>query len=384
VDMDAFFASVEQHDHPELRGKPVVVGAAPHQRGVVAAASYEARKYGIHSAMPSRDAGRLCPHAVFLPPNGRRYAEVSAQLFKILERFTPLVEPLSIDEGFLDVTAARRLFGTGREIALKIKAAIRAETGLTATVGVAPNKFLAKLASSMNKPDGLTVVPTAPAEIAAFLAPLPVTRLWGVGEATRQRLADAGLRTIGELQAAPESVVDRAVGRNAARHLCRLAWGEDDRAIETDREEKSISREHTFPEDCRDATVLKATLLELVDDVGAQVRAAGKYASLARLKLRWQGFKTITRQRPLPRPSCDDFTLRAAALELFAAEALIKPVRLIGFGVSRLSARAAGQLSLFDDEALAVERRERLSRTVDALRRRFGERIIGRAPRESP
>jgi DNA polymerase-4 len=381
VDMDAFFASVEQHDRPELRGRPVVVGAPPDKRGVVAAVSYEARRYGIRSAMPSREAGRRCPHAVFLPPNGRRYQEVSQQVFRILERFTPFVEPLSIDEGFMDVTGSRQLFGSGREIAVKVRAAIRGETGLTASVGVAPNKFLAKIASEMDKPDGLTVAPTAPGEIAAFLAPLPVTSLWGVGDVSGGLLQKAGIRTVGDLQAASESAVARIVGPRAADHLCRLARGEDDREIEMDREEKSISREYTFPEDCRDPERLRQVLLDLVDDVGRQLRAAGKYAALARLKLRWQGFKTITRQRALPRPSCDDFSLRTAAQELFREQELVQPVRLIGFGVSRLGDRPAGQLNLFADESRTVERREKLSRTVDTIRQRFGDKVIRRASR---
>jgi DNA polymerase-4 len=303
---------------------------------------------------------------------------VSEQVFRILERFTPFVEPLSIDEGFLDVTGSRRLLGTGREIAVKIKAAIHRETGLTASVGVAPNKFLAKIASEMGKPDGLTVVPSSSGEIAAFLCPLPVDRIWGVGEVTSGLLKKAGILKVGDLQAASESSIARIVGRSAGRHLCRLAWGEDSREIEMDTDGKTISREYTFPQDCQDAEQLRDVLLDLVDDVGAQLRAAGKYASLARLKLRWQGFKTITRQRLLPRPICDDFSLRESAVDIFRDQELIKPVRLIGFGVSRLTDRKAEQLSLFSEDGRTVERRERLSKTVDEIRRRFGEEIIGR------
>ena len=381
VDMDAFFAAVEQHDHPELRGKPVVVGARPDERGVVAAASYEARRYGIHSAMPSREAGRRCPHAVFVPPNGRRYREVSARVFAIFERFTPFVEPLSIDEAFLDVTGSRRLLGTGREIAAKVKAAIRAETGLTASVGVASNKFLAKIASEIDKPDGLTVVPASAAEIAAFLAPLPVNRLWGVGAVTGALLEKAGIRTIGDLQAASEKAIACRVGLRAAGHLFRLARGEDDRDVDVDREEKSISREYTFPEDCRDTERVRQVLLDLVDDVAMQLRAADKYAALARIKLRWQGFQTTTRQRALPQPACDDFSLRAAADEIFRGLDLTRPVRLIGFGVSRLVDQRAGQLSLFGEEDRRSDRREQLSRAVDGIRHRFGDAAIGRARR---
>jgi len=231
VDMDAFFTSVEQRDRPELRGRPVVVGAPGDQRGVVAAASYEARRYGIHSAMPSREARRLCPDAVFLPVDGRRYSAASRQVFAILRRFTPFLEPLSIDEGFLDVTGSAALFGSGPQIARRIKDAIARETGLSASVGVAPNKFLAKLASDLRKPDGLTVVPESPEAIAAFLAPLPVGRVWGVGTVTRGRLEAAGIRTIGDLQCAPAARLARAVGRAAADDLARLARGEDAREI---------------------------------------------------------------------------------------------------------------------------------------------------------
>ena len=378
VDMDAFFASVEQRDRPEYKGKPVVVGAPPDQRGVVAACSYEARRFGIHSAMPSREAGRLCPHAIFLPPNMRRYAEVSRQIGKIFERFTPLVESVSIDEAFLDVTGARSLFGDGPAIARLIQKAIRDETGLTGSVGVAPNKFLAKLASDLNKPNGLTVVPDDPAGLAAFLAPLPVGRLWGVGDKTQRLLESAGIRTIGDLRRMSGERLAALVGREAARHFARLARGEDDRDVELESEEKSISREHTFPEDASDREDIRKILVDLVEDVGTRLRAAGKYAGLARLKLRWKGFQTITRQKPFPQPACDDFTLRQHAESLFENEELIKPVRLIGFGVSNLRTTPSHQLALFDAVPGAPLKRERLSRTVDEIRRKLGPDKIRR------
>ena len=380
--MDAFFASVEQLDRPELRGKPVIVGAPPDQRGVVAAASYEARKFGVHSAMPSREAFRRCPHGVFVPPNGKRYEEESQKVLKILEGFTPLVEPLSIDEAFLDVTHAQCLFGTGRDIAVKIREAIRRETGLTASVGVATNKFLAKLASDMNKPDGLTVVPPDPAGIVAFLAPLPVGRIPGVGKVSGAQLQKAGFRTIGDLQKATAHDLAAAVGQREAEYLLALARGEDDREVDIEWEEKSLSREHTFPQDVSSREQLERVLCDLAEDVGRQLRQAGKYAALAHLKLRWQGFETITRQKPLPHPCCNDFTLREMALKLFRAEKLVKPVRLIGFGVSRFAASPQGQLDLFASEPAALERREKLSRTVDKLRSRFGEKAIRRASDE--
>jgi nucleotidyltransferase/DNA polymerase involved in DNA repair len=377
VDMDAFFASVEQHDHPELRGKPVVIGAQPDQRGVVAAASYEAREYGIHSAMPSREAGERCPHAVFLPPNGKRYGEVSRQIMGIFERFSPYVEQLSVDEAFLDVTGAQRLLGTGREIAAKIKDTIKSETGLTASVGVAPNKFLAKLASDMDKPDGLTVVPNSRQEIITFLAPLPVGRIWGVGKVTQNLLESKGIMTVGDLQETPERLLSALVGKHSARHLRRLAFGEDKREIETEREEKSISKEHTFRHDTSDRETVRQMLLELVDDVGRRLRESGKLAGVARLKIRWKGFKTITRQRTLNHPRRDDFSLREIATELFTTEELVKPVRLIGFGVSGLTDRASRQLGLFDDIS-DRSKREQLSRAVDDIRREHGSKSIGR------
>ena len=213
VDMDAFFASVEQHDNPELRGKPVIVGAPADRRGVVAAASYEARTFGIHSAMPSGEAARLCPHAVFVRPNMKRYKQVSSQIFEIFERFTPLVEPLSVDEAFLDVTGSERLFGSGVEIGERIRQVILEELGLTASVGVAPNKFLAKLASDMDKPDGLTLVPFSREAIIAFLAPLSVDRIWGVGAVTQKRLDEKGIRTIADLQSADLVSLVSIVGR---------------------------------------------------------------------------------------------------------------------------------------------------------------------------
>ncbi len=384
VDMDAFYAAIEQHDRPELRGKPVVVGAAPDQRGVVSAASYEARKFGIHSAMPARDAGRLCPHATFLPVNMRRYQEISRQVFAILERFTPLVEPLSVDEAFLDVTGSRRLFGTGPEIARLIKDTIRRETGLTASVGVAPNKFLAKLSSDLNKPDGLTVVPDTREAITAFLAPLPVTRIWGVGQVTAQHLATEGIRRIGDLQALSERALGTIVGKHSARHLMRLAFGEDSRELELDKIERSISREHTFDHDTESHERVTRTLADLVEDVGRHLREAGFYAAVAHIKLRWRGFKTITRQRPLSPPCCDDITLLRTAERLLAAEPLTKPVRLVGFGVSALTHRPEQQLTLLDDASATNPKRERLSRTVDLIRRQHGRGSIHRASSADP
>ncbi len=380
VDMDAFFAAVEQNDNPELKGKPVVVGAPPDQRGVVSAASYEAREYGIHSAMPSCEAGRRCPHAVFLPVNGRRYREISDRVFKIFDRFTPLVEPLSIDEAFLDVTGARNLFGDGRRIAASIKKNIRDETGLTASVGMAVNKFLAKLASDLDKPDGLVVVPAHPKEIQNFLAPLPISRIWGVGKVTGRLLKEGGIQTIADVQNMPEEQLAHIAGPSFAGHIKLLANGVDERKLELNRAEQSISREHTFVKDCDHIERIESVLRELAEDVARQLREAGKYASVAHLKLRWKNFRTITRQKPFVRAACDDHTIRAMATALFRSQNINGPVRLIGFGVSKLnkSSERPFQLDLFGMSSSDIQtKRESLSLAMDQIRRRFGETSIG-------
>jgi DNA polymerase-4 len=379
VDMDAFFASVEQLDHPEWRGRPVIVGAPPDKRGVVCAASYEARAFGVHSAMPSRTAGRLCPEGIFVPPNGARYAEKSREIFTVFESFTPLVEGISVDEAFLDVTGARKLFGDGMQIGRRIKAAIRERTGLTASVGVAPNKFLAKVASDLEKPDGLTLVPSDPAEVAAFLAPLPVSRIWGVGKVTGGTLSQWGWTTIGDIQRARIDQLTQALGEGAAEHLHALALGQDERPVVTEHEEKSHSREYTFELDCRNLQQIEQVLIDLCEEVGRALRESGNMARVVRLKLRWQGFDTVTRQERQDSPFCDDFTIRDVALKLLRREGLKKPVRLVGVGVSGLCGRESIQLDLFDDAVEQRERRERLSTTLDALRSRFGSKSIQRA-----
>ncbi len=378
--MDAFFAAVEQNDNPELKGKPVVVGAPPNQRGVVSAASYEARKFGIHSAMPSREAGRRCPHAVFLPVNGRRYREVSDKIFEIFGRFTPLVEPLSIDEAFLDVTGARKLFGDGRRIAALIKKTIREETGLAASVGVAVNKFLAKLASDLDKPDGLVVTPGRREEIKKFLAPLSVGRIWGVGKVTGRLLKEGGIQTIADVQNMPENQMADIAGPSLAKHIKLLADGIDEREMELDREEQSISREHTFVEDCSEFDRIESELMELAGDVARQLREAEKYAAVAHLKLRWKDFRTITRQKAFARPACDDHTLKEMASTLLRNQTIDAPVRLIGFGVSKLNhlSERPLQLELFSENSADIQaKRENLSHAIDEIRRKFGETSIG-------
>ncbi|VGO22776.1 DNA polymerase IV [Pontiella sulfatireligans] len=382
VDMDAFFASVEQRDHPELRGKPVVVGAPPGQRGVVAAASYEARKYGIHSAMPSSTAQQKCPHAVFVAHNMARYKEASRQIMRIFESYTPLVQPLSIDEAFLDVTGARRLFGTGQAIAEKIRRDILEQTELTASVGVAPNMFLAKIASDMNKPDSLTMVPFEQKAIEQFLAPLPIGRMWGVGKVTQKKLLSLGLSTIGQLQQCDFPTLERAVGPRAARGFSQLAHGIDERSIETDSEEKSISNETTFAEDLTDREQIEAVYKRLIDKVGARLRKAGYFASTVHLKIRWSDFSTITRQTRFSIPCADDVSLREAGMALLEEHLRRRPVRLIGFGVSGLSETdqpPAQQLNLFEAPDTAEhEKRNRLSRAADGIKEKYGGQSLRR------
>ena len=303
VDMDAFFAAIEQRDRPEFRGRPVVIGAPPDRRGVVSTASYEARVFGVHSAMPSRTAARLCPQAVFLPVNMAHYHEVSGQIMDLFASFTPHVEQLSVDEAFLDVAGATRLYGDPPDIARTLKDRIKEETGLTASVGVATNKFLAKLASDLEKPDGLTVLPAEPEHILAFLAPLPVEKIWGVGPSASARFRGAGLRTIGDIQVLSEHSLQQLAGKAFGTHVWRLAHGRDSRTVQPDQGARSISNEYTFDEDCTDPGQVRARLIELTEHVGWRLRRAGLWAGTAHLKLRYEDFTTITRQRTLSGPA---------------------------------------------------------------------------------
>lgn len=379
VDMDAFFAAIEQRDNPELRGKPVIVGAGPHERGVVSTCSYEARTFGVRSAMASREAFTRCPHGIFVTPRMRAYSAVSKEVFSIFNRFTPLVEPVSVDEAFLDVSGVQKLFGSPEEIAEAIRAAIKSELHLTASIGVARNKFLAKLASDEKKPDGLFVVPESAEEIARWLAQKKVGALMGVGPSTAAELAKIGIFRVSDLQAADRKRLSAQMGADLAEHLVALSFGRDSRPLEIDQEEKSISREITFPEDCSDRGVLRQTLLSIADDVGFRLRKSGKFAQTARLKLRWSDFKTITRQCSFGEAAMDDFTLRHTALSLFEKETLIAPVRLIGFGVTGLSPLRDETPDLFaaqDTGHAQREKYERLSRTVDELRKKLGHKAF--------
>ena len=374
VDMDAFFASVEQLDQPALRGRPVLVGYAG-PRGVVAAASYEARVFGCRSAQPMSVALRNCPHAVVMPVRMGRYREISDRVFQVLESCTPVVEPLSIDEAFLDVTASQRLLGDPRHIAQKIKDEIRAVTCLTASVGVSCNKFLAKLASDLQKPDGLTVI--RPEEAQSVLAPLPVTRLWGVGPKTATRLAGLAVKTIGDLRKLPTDVLARRVGTDEAEHYRRLAAGIDDRPVVPDRESKSIGHEQTFGSDLADADAVRDVMLDQCEQVGRRLRRHKLRARAIVVKIRFGNFQTITRRSTLPEPTDATSQLWQAARRLFDSWTAqgFKPVRLIGVTAAELTADSE-QPSLFANPE--SERQQRLDRALDQIGGRFGYDAIRR------
>jgi DNA polymerase-4 len=369
VDMDAFYASVEQRDRPELRGRPVIVGADPRGRGVVSAASYEARVFGVRSAMPIGKAARLCPHGVFVPVDMAKYARVSDEIMAILGDFSPLVEPVSVDEAFIDLTGTESLFGPPADAVRQIKRRLREETGLTASAGLAANKFIAKIASDLKKPDGMVVV--APGREAAFLAPLPIERLWGVGKATARSLAALGIATIGQLQRLPRTtLVSRLGGHGADLH--ELAFGRDERLVEPWTAPKSMGAETTFERDTDDRTRLETTLRGQAERVARELRAGGVAASRVTLKLRFADFRTLTRSHTAD-PTQDGLELYRRVLVLFARERLVQRVRLIGLSASTLGPAASGQLGLLDPSAV---RRERLARAVDGITGRFGTGAI--------
>ena len=377
IDMDAFFASVEQRDHEEYRGKPVIVGGLG-PRGVVSTASYEARKFGVHSAQAMAIARRLCPNAIFLHPDHARYSDVSRQIFSILSRFSPVIEQLSIDEGFLDLTGMERLMENPRVYGEEIKRAVREETGLTASVGIAPNKFLAKLASDLEKPDGLVVI--RPEDAEKVLAPLPVNRIFGVGKKTEARLAALGFRTIGQLAAADRGKLVQALGNRMASQLLALAHGLDDRPVEPRRAAQSIGREETFDEDIRSREEAERVLLALSEEVGWRLRRKGLFARTITLKVRLGSFDTFTRQQTLPEPIAYDEDIFREAQTLFRAFPMPpgQGIRLLGVSAGNLS--EGGEVSLFDDH----EKKDRLYGAIDNLKRRFGEGVVTRAALQTP
>jgi DNA polymerase-4 len=369
VDLDAFYASVEVLDNPALAGRPVLVGGTG-PRGVVAAASYEARRYGIHSAMPMARARRLCPEAVILPPRFDAYQAKSAEVQAIFRSFTPLVEPLALDEAFLDVTGAGRLFGTAPRIGATIRSRIRAETGLTASVGVATTKLVAKLAGEAAKPDGMRVI-EAGTEI-GFLHPLPLRRLWGVGPATEKRLARFGVATIGDLAALPEASLVDALGRAQGHQLHELAWNRDDRPVEPDRETKSIGQEETFPKDVYDPEFLRGEARRLAERVGNRLAEHGMAGRTVTIKVRYPDFRTITRSATVPEPTSAPADIAHQAVELLGRAELHLGVRLLGVSVHNLVAAPARQLTL---EEAAVKKE--VKRAAEGVRARFGEDALG-------
>ncbi|MBI1422610.1 MAG: DNA polymerase IV [Gammaproteobacteria bacterium] len=375
VDMDAFYASIEIRDNPALRGKPVIVGGAPERRGVVSAASYAARKFGVHSAMPMARALRLCPQAIRVPHRMGVYAEVSQQIRDIFARYTPQCEPLSLDEAFLDVTACEKLFGGAVAIARSIKQAIREELDLVASVGVAPNKFIAKIASDVNKPDGFVVV--APEQVQAFLDPLPVSRLWGAGKATVAVFERMGIRTIGQLRRQSASWLITHFGRHG-EHMWQLAHGVDSREVISDAQAKSISHETTFAEDVADPAVLEAWLLHLTEQVAWRLRRAEMYGRTIQLKLRYPDFKTITRSHTLTEATQSTDPLWQIVRQLFRDNWQGSPaIRLIGMGVSGLQGNDTHmqQADLF---AQTAPGKTKVDTLTDQINARFGPSTLQR------
>jgi DNA polymerase IV len=378
VDMDAFYASVEVLADPSLAGKPLVVGGTG-DRGVVASASYEARAYGISSAMPAARARRLCPGAVFVPGRYPLYAAYSRRLHEIFQSVTPLVEGIALDEAFLDVTGALRLFGTGAEIGTAIRARVRAETGLTASVGVASNKLLAKLASDDAKPDGMLVV--EPGTELAFLHPHPVRRLWGVGPATMARLERFGVETIGDLALLPEATLVDALGRAHGAQLHALASGRDDRPVEADRETKSIGQEETFPRDVSDRDVLRREILRMADRVGTRLREHHLAGRTVTIKVRFPDFRTITRSSTVDDPFAGSPEIARLAAALLDKVDVSGGIRLLGVTMSNLTNSAVLQGSLFEEPG---EADTGVQSAIDAVRARFGSNALGRAATVDP
>jgi DNA polymerase-4 len=375
VDMDAFYASVEIKKQPDLRGKPVVVGGGV--RGVVAAASYEARRYGVHSAMSMSQALRLCPRAVVLPPDRAAYSETSRRVMQILRDITPLVEPLSLDEAFLDVGPAQRLFGRPGAIAAEIRRRVTADLDLTCSVGVAPTKFVAKLASARCKPDGLLVVPAD--RVLDFLHPLPVTALWGVGARTAEPLHRLGIRSVGDLAGTPVDTLRRAVGSAAADHLSALAHGIDPRAVQPHEVEKSISADRTLDVDLTDEAQVRRELLKLAEDVGRRVRSRGFATRTVGIKIRYADFRTVTRVRTLPSWTASTGDIFATAVDLYRGLRLDQPrIRLVGVKAENL--RDAGdipeQLTLDLADGGGGPDRNRADQAIDAARARFGSAAV--------
>ena len=371
ADMDAFFAAIEQRDRPELRGKPVIVGGDG-PRSVVSTCSYEAREFGVHSAMPGTTARKLCPQGIFLPVRSDVYGKVSRQVQEVFHRYTPLVEPLSLDEAFLDVTGSSRLFGDGEAIARSIKADVLKETRLTISVGVAPCKYVAKVASDLDKPDGLVIVP--PDSVTDFLAPLPVSFLWGAGKDMQGRLARLGLKTIGDVQKRSSDDLKRLLGDAAGSHFFHLSRGLDDRPVVTGHAAKSVSHENTFGTDLVEREACHGFLVDQSDRVGRRLRREGLLGRTVRIKVRFGDFKTLTRQAAVA-PTDNDFVIGEVALDLFDRVWDGRTgIRLLGVAAGNLvRSDEPVQTDLFQG---ADETSGRLLRAIDNIRNRYGRHAI--------
>jgi len=375
VDMDAFYASVEQLDNPELIGKPVIVGGDPKKRGVVSAASYEVRKFGVHSAMPMSQAIRLCPNAIVLPVRMKRYVELSKEIHTIFKQFTPQIEPISLDEAFLDVTGSLRLFGSAEKIGRDIKHQIKKQLGLVASVGIAANKFLAKLASDLEKPDGFVIITEENKQ--QILGPLPVSRIWGVGKVTEKALTSKGIDTVKQLQETPADILRNIFGDQTS-HMLRLAQGVDNREVESSREAKSISSEQTFATDIDDKDILLDVLLHQVEDVAHRLRLNDLEAKTITLKLRYDDFRTITRSNTVDHPTNITEILLQEAEQVFLKwhKKSAGALRLVGFGASGLQKAGSGQHQLFTEPE--QEKQKRLDEAFDAIRDKFGHDALRR------
>ena len=374
--MDAFYASVEEMDRPELRGKPVIVGGTSN-RGVVSAASYEARKFGVRSAMPIFEAKRRCPHGIFIPVRMGRYQEVSRQVMHILERYSPVIEQVSIDEAYMEVSGLERLFGSPVELATRMKQEVKERTALTCSVGIAPNKFLAKIASEFRKPDGLTVI--SPGEAEPFAASLLIEKIPGVGKKTVDRLKAMGVSRLGHVGDLPEQVLSRAVGK-FGRTLLAFARGEDDSPVVPYSDAKSISNEETLEENSDDPRILRKELLNLAENVGRRLRESGLAGSTVTLKLKRADFVLITRSLSLSKPTNSTNTLYKAGLRLLDEVELSGKFRLIGIGASKLVRTAEGQeqLELFDEESKKASSWKSVEKAMDNIKKRFGKDAIKR------
>lgn len=380
-DMDAFFASVEQLKNPGLRGKPVIVGGKPHSRGVVSTCSYEARKYGVRSAMPLAEAYRRCPEAVFIPPDFSAYQEASDNMHKIFSEYTPLIEPISLDEAFLDVTQSLRLFGSPLMIGQEIKERIKNELGLIVSVGIAHNKFLAKLASDLSKPDGFLAV--TPGQVRELLDPLDIRRIWGIGEKTAQRLYELNIKTIRDLCRLEEAYLTNLFGSYGSQ-LYLLARGIDRRKVENIKKAKSIGRETTFPTDISDMDDLEKCLLTLAGDVARSLRRERVKGYTVTLKIKYQDFRMITRSKTLDKPTDLEEVIFAEACFLLQ-KLVVKPIRLAGVSLHNLTDCDEPQLSMFEESR---EQKAELVKTIDRIKDKYGEKSITRArlvePKKKP